>query len=244
MDDSDRMGMFQGPGRLNSDASRLLEIGTALSVDDRRLLADDGAAFLDRQLFFGLMSPSDEVGDRQSVDVLHREVMDSAFAADGVDRHDIRMMQRRGRAGLVLKTLQLFRIHVRSERQHFQRDSSTQRNLFRFVNNPHPAPTEKPDDPEVAKNTRHATGCRRCLIDLIDRVAPVGEHPQGRHQPLQLLGVLRIGRRDRGKINLFARFQPASDFVDEVGEGGCRRTAGGHTHGELPSVPSNWSRRR
>jgi hypothetical protein len=45
--------------------------------------------------------------------------MDAAFAADAVDRHDMWMFQAGRGAGLVLKTVQVARVHGRRERQNF-----------------------------------------------------------------------------------------------------------------------------
>ena len=49
--------------------------------------------------------PADQVGEVLALDQLHRVVMNAALAADGVDGHDVRVVQLGRGLGLILKSL-------------------------------------------------------------------------------------------------------------------------------------------
>ena len=95
-------------------------------------------------------------GERLTVDELHGVVVHAAFAADGVDGHDVRVVQARRRLRLVVEALQLPRVHRRRERQHLQRHPPAQRHLLRLVDDAHAAPAHLAHDaksPSGSDNT-------------------------------------------------------------------------------------------
>ncbi len=86
---------------------------------------------------------------RLAVDVLHRVVVYAPRAADGVDRNDVRMVQPGGGAGFVREPLELPRVEDSCERQHLERHAAVERNLSRFIHDPHPAAPDLADDTEI-----------------------------------------------------------------------------------------------
>ena len=71
----------------------------------------------------------DEDRQRLAFDILHRVIMDAPLAADGVDRHDVDVVEMGSGSSLVLKPLELTGIERRRERQDLQGDSPAQRDL-------------------------------------------------------------------------------------------------------------------
>ena len=86
---------------------------------------------------------------RLPLDQLHRVEVHAPVAADGIDRHDVGVMQQRRRLGLVLEPLQLAGIEGRRERQHLERHPPSQRLLHRLVDHPHPPTGNLPDNQEI-----------------------------------------------------------------------------------------------
>ena len=83
--------------------------------------------------------------DRLSLQILHREVVDTVFTTDRVNRDDVLVVQAGGCVSLVLEALQPVIIPSSGHRQHFHGHSASQRYLFRLVHNPH---STTPDQPE------------------------------------------------------------------------------------------------
>ena len=96
----------------------------------------------------------DHLGQGSPVDELHGVVVHAPLAADGVDRHDVRVVQAGGGLGLDLEPLQLPRVHRRGERQDLQRHAAAERELLGLVDDPHAAPADLAEDPEVAQDPR------------------------------------------------------------------------------------------
>ena len=84
-------------------------------------------------------------------DELHRVVVDAAFAADRVDRDDVRVVERGGGAGFVLEAGQLLAVEHRGERQHLQRDAAAEGELLGFVDDAHAAAADFAQDAKVAQ---------------------------------------------------------------------------------------------
>ena len=125
-------------------------------------------------------SCADQVGEVLALDELHGVVVDAALAADGVDRHDVRVVQLRRRLGLVLEALQLPGVQRRRERQHLEGDAPAQRQLHRLVDDAHAAAADLADDAEIAERLRRAgasvagvDGARRSAAGAVNHVEGV-----------------------------------------------------------------------
>jgi hypothetical protein len=92
----------------------------------------------------------DHLSERLAVDELHRVVMHPTLASDGVDRHDVRVVQERRGLGLGLEPLELTGVEPTGKGQYLERDTPVQRELFGLVNDPHATATDFADDPEIA----------------------------------------------------------------------------------------------
>ncbi len=86
-----------------------------------------------------------------AVDELHRVVVDALVAADTEDRHDVRMVQLRGRLGLDLEPLALLGIDRRRKGKHLERDPPAQRNLLGLIDDAHTPSADLAEDPIFAK---------------------------------------------------------------------------------------------
>ena len=93
----------------------------------------------------------DDGCERPPLDELHGVVMHAAVAADGEDRHEVRVVEVRRRLGLDLEPLDPPRVDRGGEREDLQRDPAAERDLLGLVDDPHPAPAQLADDPEVAQ---------------------------------------------------------------------------------------------
>ncbi len=132
-------------------------------------------------------------------------------------------MQRRGRRGLIAKSLEMLGVKGGGERQHLQGDASTERKLDRLVDHAHAAVTDLADDLKISQRVRGQAAirpreCRRRVVAdeggrtdrrLVNEVQPIETLRQrdgnfrvsaqelrsaGRLASLQLLQVLLNGR--------------------------------------------------
>ena len=101
----------------------------------------------------------DQGRDGPALDELHGVEMDAALAADREDRHDAGVMQLRGGLGLDLEPPELVRVERRGERQHLQGHAAVERELDRFVNDPHAAAADDAQHAVIAQLER--PGLRR-----------------------------------------------------------------------------------
>ena len=92
-----------------------------------------------------------QVGQGLALDELHGVVIDAAFAADGIDRHDVGVMQMRGGLGLVLEAVQVLGVERRGKGQHLQSHPAPEGKLHGLVDNPHTAPADLAEDAEIAQ---------------------------------------------------------------------------------------------
>ena len=114
-----------------------------------------------------------------SLDVLHDEVQDLIALADGVDRDDVRVAQRRSGARFALEPLDhSFSHEQQCRRQHFDRDLAVQRQIVAEIYRCHAAMPELEQDLVLAergppqrfelgvRDARHPfrvnRGCRQC----------------------------------------------------------------------------------
>jgi hypothetical protein len=79
--------------------------------------------------------------------------MDSTLFTHRVHGDDVRVIERGGRAGLVLEPLQPLRVEHPGERQHLESHPPTKRNLFGFVDHAHAAPADLANDAKIAELT-------------------------------------------------------------------------------------------
>ena len=134
---------------------------------------------------------------RLAVDELHGVEVDAALAADGIDGHDVGVMEPGGGLGLLAEALQMLGVEGGRKRQHLQGHPPGQRQLDGLVDDAHAAPANLADDAEVAQGigrqgigsaagqprhvARERTGQRRRLMHklqtveaLVQRVGQVG----------------------------------------------------------------------
>ena len=107
----------------------------------------------------GSPAPSslDHLRQGLAVDELHGVEVDAALAADGVDRHDVGVVQLAGGVGFVAEACQSARVEHRREGQHLQGDSPAERDLLGLVDDAHAAAADLADDAEVAEHA--GVGC-------------------------------------------------------------------------------------
>ncbi len=138
VDDAELMGMLQRLGGLDREAGERPEEAVAARCPLRRELCRDVAdvgrhrrvragQVVQARRRLGGPKLVDQLGEVLALDELHGVVVDAAFAADGVDGHNIGVVQRRGGLGLVLESLQLLGVERRRERQHLEGDAPAER---------------------------------------------------------------------------------------------------------------------
>jgi hypothetical protein len=82
-----------------------------------------------------------------SFDPLHRIVAEAADLADVEDRHDVRVVQTRGGAGLVQEPATAGRVGRGVPAQHLERDRPVEAHVYGLVHHAHAAAAELADDP-------------------------------------------------------------------------------------------------
>ena len=93
-----------------------------------------------------------------ALDELHDVEVRPLVLADAEDRHDVGVVQPRRRAGLALEPADLLRVgQDRAGGQDLQRHPPAQRLLLGLVDDPHAAPADLAEQPELAQPAgRHA----------------------------------------------------------------------------------------
>ena len=129
----------------------------------RKLLARSSGGLHAGRAFATRLLPqfANNTGQVAAVDELHRVIMHAALIADGMDRHDIRMMQMRRGLRLVFEALQLLGIERRGQRQDLQGDTPAQGQLLGLVDDTHAAPAHLAQDAEVSQRQCQRTGLGR-----------------------------------------------------------------------------------
>ena len=84
--------------------------------------------------------------------------MDAALLADGVDGHDMLVVQLGSGAGFVLEALELARIHGQRKRQDFQGDAPPERDLLGLVHDAHAATADLAQDAKITQRRSRRTG--------------------------------------------------------------------------------------
>jgi hypothetical protein len=88
----------------------------------------------------------DARSERLALDKLHHQEIDFAFAADVVERADVRMIQRGDRAGFALETLAALRVRGKIRRQNLDRNVAPEARVARSIDFAHTAGAEGDDD--------------------------------------------------------------------------------------------------
>ena len=112
----------------------------------------------------------DDGGQAAAVDELHGVVVDPLVAADAEDRHDVGVVQLRGRLGLDLEPLALLGVDRRREREDLQGDPAAQRDLLGLVDDAHAPPPDLAEDAVVAELGPGRDGLGRSVA--ADRPSP------------------------------------------------------------------------
>jgi hypothetical protein len=92
------------------------------------------------------------VGEAPPRDILHGVIVHAPFAADGEDRHDVRMVEPGDRLGLAAKAVHGVFVDDGPEPQHFQGDVTVKRGLLGLVNHTHAATAKLANDPKLAQS--------------------------------------------------------------------------------------------
>ena len=98
------------------------------------------------------------LAQRSSLDELHRDELDAVRGADVVDRDEIRVVQRRGRARFLLEALQPLGVRREGRRENLESELPTETRVARAIDLPHPARSERSHD-FVGSESR--AGCKR-----------------------------------------------------------------------------------
>ena len=149
----------------------------------------------------------------RSLDQLHHVEVQSLFAADREDRHDVGMVQLGGGQSLVFEAHQLPFVEHRGERQHLERDATLERDLLGFVDDAHPAATQFALDRKVAQ----ATGHRRIRRGVAARLGLVQQFDPGQILR-QLDRVARVLSQEGVAARRLAPFQRRQIGFQNVGQ--------------------------
>jgi hypothetical protein len=148
--------------------------------------------------------------------------VDALLAADGEDRHDVRVVQVGRGLGLVLEALQAPVVQSRRERQHFQRHLPLEGDLLRFVNDAHAAAAHFAQDAIIAELAEGARARRRTRAARVARFALLAEavqHDQGGHQLGDLLRQVGVAGGQGGHVRLAAGAEAGLDFLGQLADG-------------------------
>ena len=120
---------------------------------------------LRRQVERGLeikRAPGDALPQRAPLEQLHHDERPALVLVDVVDGADVRMVQRRRRAGFAAEALERLAILRRRVRQELEGDETAEPQVFGLVDDAHPALAELRDDAvsrqRAANHVRMAEG--------------------------------------------------------------------------------------
>ena len=121
-------------------------LGLEVAVDDARVVGLGQPARRLRRELQGAprhqRAFAQELAQRLSLHQLHRDVADAVRGADLVDRHDVGVVEGRGRARLLLEARQPVRIPGGRAAEHLDRDRAPEREVAGTVDVAHAARTE------------------------------------------------------------------------------------------------------
>ena len=116
---------------------------------------------------------SDELGEAPPFHQLHGEEPDAAVLLDGVEHHDVRVVEPGHGRRLALEASEAVgrRRHVGG--QHLDRDVALEARVARTVDLAHPSRAERRDDlSRVRGGTRRSVAWRKCTPEFADRTGP------------------------------------------------------------------------
>ncbi len=102
----------------------------------------------------------DELGERASLDILHRVEVAPVLASDREDWHDVRMVELGRCMRLDAEALQSDRVDRRGPREDFERNPAPERDLNCLVDDPHPSAADLTHEPILAENRIR----RQCIL--------------------------------------------------------------------------------
>ncbi len=191
---------------------------------------------------------ADHVGERLPFDELHGVEVHAALGADGVNRHNVRVMQLGGGLGLIAEALQVFGVERGGERQHLERDAPSQRELHGLVDDAHAAAADFAHDLEVAQRicgkrlgrfgkrtwtSRRGWFTQGGFVDQVQTIQALCER----------LRQVRVATQNIVAAGSFARFQFRKVFLHGLHEpgivgqfSGVRRSIGRCVHATSPKT--------
>ncbi len=108
---------------------------------------------------------SEDRGQTITLDILHSVMVHTTVAADRIEWNDVRVVQCGGCLGFDPKTFQLTRIQKCCKGHYLQCHAPAECDLFGFVDNPHPAPTDFADQSEFAETPEIAIWSGKDRLD-------------------------------------------------------------------------------
>jgi hypothetical protein len=167
---------------------------------------------------------ADDVGKGPALDKLHRVVVHATVRADGMHRHDIRVMQERRGLGFRFETLKMARVKRGGERQDLERNPTAERELLGLIDDTHPTPTDLTKDAKIAQHAVAWAGdvIKWCMAGSFaeSRAAQVSHHLQRGEQLPQRLGVFGMLFCEAAWIERFASLKPLEELFDQIGQDG------------------------
>ena len=88
----------------------------------------------------------ENLAQRSSLDELHRDELDAVRGADVVDRDEVRVVQRRGRARFLLEAFQPLGVGREGHRENLESELPTEPRVARAIDLAHPARSERSHD--------------------------------------------------------------------------------------------------
>ena len=162
---------------------------------------------------------ADHLGQALALDELHGVVVHAPLAADGVDRHDVGVVQAGGGLGLELEPLELPGVERRGEGQDLQRHAAAERDLLGLVDDAHAAAADLAEDPEVAQLRRSAgtEAASRCAVATAaaGHAAQLRHRRDGREHPPRLLDPLGMLPGDGPPVHRLAGLELVGQLVDQ-----------------------------
>src|SRR5262249_53346229 len=132
-----------------------------------------GAAAVER-LAHRQRPPRDARAQGLALDVLEREVRPAVVLAERVERHDVRVVEARSRAGLLEESLDAAALHD-GALDELQRHRAAEREVLREVDLAHAALAEEAANPEPADD--RALGEQR-IVPWVPHRAPAWSEPE------------------------------------------------------------------
>ncbi len=176
-----------------------------------------------------------------AIDKLGDDVVRPFQLAHFVNRQNVRMVERRGRARLLLETAQRTGAVNQSRRQRLQRHFARERGIFREVHPAHSAGAQRREDPVMAHARAFRKGRRRPPLAKIARRGVQGSFNEIRaalrrlQKRLQLRPQIRVARAggiQKGAARILLQFQR---LVKKILQALPTFGAGGRGHTEYPN---------